>query len=185
MEIIYSTTANFKYDSIHCSNYRPGSADLVLVISYPILGVPNNPTPYSAQIPESQQQKGFTTFHPYIYHKHSINPTEISWHIWVMFTNLANINQISVPDMHEIWLSMDDIWWNRMFLTDLTDPQDTLIFDFSSKGGPANVEGKWDGTGIVFPDGSSVELGGLVMSELSGAGWWFQTSQWLIVVNSG
>jgi hypothetical protein len=37
--------------------------------TYPILGVPNNPTPYSAQIPESQQQKGFTTFHPYIYHK--------------------------------------------------------------------------------------------------------------------
>ena len=31
--------------------------------------------------------------------------------------------------------------------------QDTLTFDFSSKGGPANVEGKWDGTGIVFPDG--------------------------------
>lgn len=32
--------------------------------------------------------------------------------------------------------------------------KDTLIFDFSSKGGPANVEGKWDGTGIVFPDGN-------------------------------
>eukprot|EP00435_Cladocopium_sp_Y103_P012493 s1200_g3.t1 len=34
------------------------------------------------------------------------------------------------------------------------DGGDTLIFDFSSKGGPANVEGKWDGTGIVFPDGN-------------------------------
>lgn len=35
-----------------------------------------------------------------------------------------------------------------------TPGSDTLVFDFSSKGGPANVEGKWDGTGIVFPDGN-------------------------------
>ena len=35
-----------------------------------------------------------------------------------------------------------------------TPGKDTLTFDFSSKGGPANVEGKWDGTGIVFPDGN-------------------------------
>lgn len=39
--------------------------------------------------------------------------------------------------------------------------QDTLTFDFSSKGGPANVEGKWDGTGIVFPDGILTVDGGI------------------------
>ena len=27
-------------------------------------------------------------------------------------------------------------------------------FDFSPKGGPANLPGKWDGDGIVFPDGN-------------------------------
>lgn len=82
--------------------------------SYPFWGVPNDPTPYSAQIPESQQKKRFHHVSPLI---STINPTEISWHIWVMFTNLANINQISVPDMHEIWLSMsmDEIWWNHVF----------------------------------------------------------------------
>jgi len=31
---------------------------------------------------------------------------------------------------------------------------DTIIIDFSTNGGPIDLEGKWDGTGIVFPDGS-------------------------------
>uniref|UniRef100_A0A7S1PK29 Uncharacterized protein n=1 Tax=Alexandrium catenella TaxID=2925 RepID=A0A7S1PK29_ALECA len=33
-------------------------------------------------------------------------------------------------------------------------PGDTLLFDFSSKGGPKDVEGKWEGDGIRFPDGN-------------------------------
>lgn len=35
-----------------------------------------------------------------------------------------------------------------------TPNSDSLLFDFSSKGGPANVTARWDGTGIVFPDGN-------------------------------
>jgi len=31
---------------------------------------------------------------------------------------------------------------------------DTIVIDFSSKGGPADLEGKWDGSGIAFPDGN-------------------------------
>eukprot|EP00401_Gymnodinium_catenatum_P070860 CAMPEP_0117495482 /NCGR_PEP_ID=MMETSP0784-20121206/20156_1 /TAXON_ID=39447 /ORGANISM="" /LENGTH=165 /DNA_ID=CAMNT_0005290407 /DNA_START=7 /DNA_END=500 /DNA_ORIENTATION=- len=30
---------------------------------------------------------------------------------------------------------------------------DTILVDFSSKGGPSDVEAKWDGDGILFPDG--------------------------------
>jgi len=32
--------------------------------------------------------------------------------------------------------------------------EDTILIDFSPKGGPPDLEGKWDGTGIVFPDGN-------------------------------
>ena len=31
---------------------------------------------------------------------------------------------------------------------------DEAFLDFSSKGGPADLVGKWDGSGIVFPDGN-------------------------------
>ena len=31
---------------------------------------------------------------------------------------------------------------------------DEVMIDFSPKGGPANLLGKWDGDGIVFPDGN-------------------------------
>jgi len=31
---------------------------------------------------------------------------------------------------------------------------DTMIFDFSPKGGPSSVVGKWDKDGILFPDGN-------------------------------
>eukprot|EP00930_Biecheleria_cincta_P014433 TRINITY_DN1240_c0_g2_i3.p2 TRINITY_DN1240_c0_g2~~TRINITY_DN1240_c0_g2_i3.p2 ORF type:complete len:189 (-),score=44.76 TRINITY_DN1240_c0_g2_i3:47-613(-) len=31
---------------------------------------------------------------------------------------------------------------------------DSMTFDFSPKGGPSNVVGKWDKNGIVFPDGN-------------------------------
>ena len=31
---------------------------------------------------------------------------------------------------------------------------DEAILDFSSKGGPSNLVAKWDGDGIVFPDGN-------------------------------
>ena len=56
---------------------------------------------------------------------------------------------------------MEHLGDELVILTDLT-AQDTLIFDFSSKGGPANVEGKWDGTGIVFPDGAAMRSWGVV-----------------------
>jgi len=31
---------------------------------------------------------------------------------------------------------------------------DEVLIDFSSKGGPADLLGKWDGDGIKFPDGN-------------------------------
>jgi len=31
---------------------------------------------------------------------------------------------------------------------------DTMTFDFSPKGGPSDVVGKWDKDGIIFPDGN-------------------------------
>jgi len=31
---------------------------------------------------------------------------------------------------------------------------DTMVIDFSSKGGPKDSQAKWDGNGIVFPDGN-------------------------------
>mmetsp|Transcript_52146 Transcript_52146/g.145537 ORF Transcript_52146/g.145537 Transcript_52146/m.145537 type:complete len:192 (+) Transcript_52146:133-708(+) len=31
---------------------------------------------------------------------------------------------------------------------------DTILVDFSAKGGPKDVEAKWDGDGILFPDGN-------------------------------
>jgi hypothetical protein len=35
---------------------------------------------------------------------------------------------------------------------------DSILIDFSPKGGPADLEGKWDGTGIKFPDGNKWTL---------------------------
>ena len=32
--------------------------------------------------------------------------------------------------------------------------QDEILIDFSPKGGPKNLLGKWTGTGILFPDGN-------------------------------
>ena len=30
-----------------------------------------------------------------------------------------------------------------------------ILIDFSTKGGPANVLGKWTGKGVLFPDGNT------------------------------
>lgn len=38
--------------------------------------------------------------------------------------------------------------------TGKTKAKDEAVLDFSSKGGPADLVGKWDGSGIVFPDGN-------------------------------
>ena len=35
-----------------------------------------------------------------------------------------------------------------------TPGSDSVSIDFTDKGGPAEVVGKWDGSGIVFPDGN-------------------------------
>mmetsp|Transcript_12332 Transcript_12332/g.28264 ORF Transcript_12332/g.28264 Transcript_12332/m.28264 type:complete len:169 (+) Transcript_12332:78-584(+) len=35
-----------------------------------------------------------------------------------------------------------------------TPGSDTLVIDFSPKGGPKDVKGTWDGNGIRFPDGN-------------------------------
>mmetsp|Transcript_130361 Transcript_130361/g.260037 ORF Transcript_130361/g.260037 Transcript_130361/m.260037 type:complete len:168 (+) Transcript_130361:86-589(+) len=35
-----------------------------------------------------------------------------------------------------------------------TPGSDTLIIDFSPKGGPKDLQGKWDENGILFPDGN-------------------------------
>lgn len=43
-----------------------------------------------------------------------------------------------------------DLWK----VTGKTKGKDEAILDFSSKGGPADLLGKWDGSGIVFPDGN-------------------------------
>ncbi|KAL7542986.1 hypothetical protein ACHAXR_013287 [Thalassiosira sp. AJA248-18] len=43
-----------------------------------------------------------------------------------------------------------DLWK----VTGKTKGGDTAFIDFSSKGGPADLVGKWDGSGIVFPDGN-------------------------------
>lgn len=32
--------------------------------------------------------------------------------------------------------------------------KDSVVLDFSVKGGPSNLKGQWDGSGIVFPDGN-------------------------------
>ena len=39
-------------------------------------------------------------------------------------------------------------------VTGKTRGKEDATLDFSSKGGPADVVGKWDGSGIVFPDGN-------------------------------
>eukprot|EP00434_Breviolum_minutum_P009499 symbB.v1.2.008363.t1/scaffold524.1/size192337/12 len=35
-----------------------------------------------------------------------------------------------------------------------TPDSDSITIDFTSKGGPADVVGKWEGNGIAFPDGN-------------------------------
>jgi len=44
----------------------------------------------------------------------------------------------------------DSLWK----VTGKTRGKEEAFLDFSSKGGPADVVGKWDGSGIVFPDGN-------------------------------
>jgi len=44
----------------------------------------------------------------------------------------------------------DELWR----VTGKTRGKGEATLDFSSKGGPANVVGTWDGSGIVFPDGN-------------------------------
>ena len=44
----------------------------------------------------------------------------------------------------------EDLWK----VTGKTRGNDEAFLDFSSKGGPADLVGKWDGSGIVFPDGN-------------------------------
>jgi len=36
----------------------------------------------------------------------------------------------------------------------LTSAPNQVLIDFSSKGGPKDLLGKWDGDGITFPDGN-------------------------------
>eukprot|EP00440_Ansanella_granifera_P012245 gb/GFBE01013313.1/.p1 GENE.gb/GFBE01013313.1/~~gb/GFBE01013313.1/.p1 ORF type:complete len:196 (+),score=38.53 gb/GFBE01013313.1/:1-588(+) len=36
----------------------------------------------------------------------------------------------------------------------MAGPSDTLLIDFSKKGGPKDAVAKWDGDGILFPDGN-------------------------------
>ena len=43
-----------------------------------------------------------------------------------------------------------DIWT----VTGKLKTREDAVIDFSSKGGPANLSAKWDGSGIVFPDGN-------------------------------
>eukprot|EP00571_Detonula_confervacea_P010733 CAMPEP_0172297824 /NCGR_PEP_ID=MMETSP1058-20130122/709_1 /TAXON_ID=83371 /ORGANISM="Detonula confervacea, Strain CCMP 353" /LENGTH=197 /DNA_ID=CAMNT_0013007019 /DNA_START=54 /DNA_END=647 /DNA_ORIENTATION=+ len=43
-----------------------------------------------------------------------------------------------------------DLWK----VTGKTRGGDEALLDFTSKGGPADLVGKWDGSGIVFPDGN-------------------------------
>mmetsp|Transcript_41937 Transcript_41937/g.75567 ORF Transcript_41937/g.75567 Transcript_41937/m.75567 type:complete len:195 (+) Transcript_41937:50-634(+) len=46
--------------------------------------------------------------------------------------------------------SRGDLWK----VTGKTKGKDEAFLDFSSKGGPKDLVGKWDGSGIVFPDGN-------------------------------
>mmetsp|Transcript_3629 Transcript_3629/g.7271 ORF Transcript_3629/g.7271 Transcript_3629/m.7271 type:complete len:204 (-) Transcript_3629:246-857(-) len=39
-------------------------------------------------------------------------------------------------------------------LVGTVESEDTVFIDFSEKGGPKNLLGKWDGSGVVFPDGN-------------------------------
>ena len=39
-------------------------------------------------------------------------------------------------------------------MTGKTRGKEEATIDFSSKGGPKDLVGKWDGSGIVFPDGN-------------------------------
>lgn len=45
-------------------------------------------------------------------------------------------------------------WSLKGDIVKVPSKQDEILIDFSPKGGPKNLLGKWTGTGILFPDGN-------------------------------